>query len=151
MQLYHPYRLTVEWWSLTNIVQLLQPLLGGFLRRSRWCPLKRGFIVLNWKIFGYFSLHFRWVIHRPVKIAIGNGSEKSYIYFLTPSFCSFKRRISRSPPINVARVRILASTPYVGWVCCWFYFKKKTTLYSRTNQISSSSQVFFCKNRKICG
>ena len=21
---------------------------------------------------------------------------------------------------NVARVRILASTPYVGWVCCWF-------------------------------
>ena len=26
----------------------------------------------------------------------------------------------RSPPTNVARVRILASTPYVGWVCCWF-------------------------------
>ena len=25
-----------------------------------------------------------------------------------------------SPPSNVARVRILASTPYVGWVCCWF-------------------------------
>ena len=46
-------------------MQLLQPLLSGYLRRSRWCPLKRGFIVLNWKIFGYFSLHFRWVIHRP--------------------------------------------------------------------------------------
>ena len=26
----------------------------------------------------------------------------------------------RSPPTNVARVRILASAPYVGWVCCWF-------------------------------
>ena len=26
----------------------------------------------------------------------------------------------RLPPTNVARVRILASTPYVGWVCCWF-------------------------------
>ena len=26
----------------------------------------------------------------------------------------------RSPPINVARVQILASTPYVGWVCRWF-------------------------------
>ena len=26
----------------------------------------------------------------------------------------------RSPPTSVARVRILASTPYVGWVCCWF-------------------------------
>ena len=25
-----------------------------------------------------------------------------------------------SPPTNVARVRMLASTPYVGWVCCWF-------------------------------
>ena len=25
-----------------------------------------------------------------------------------------------SPPTNAARVRILASTPYVGWVCCWF-------------------------------
>ena len=25
-----------------------------------------------------------------------------------------------SPPTNVARVRILASTPYVGWVCCRF-------------------------------
>ena len=52
-------------------MQLLQPLLSGYLRRSRWCPLNRGFIVLNWKILGYFSLHFRWVIHRPVKIALG--------------------------------------------------------------------------------
>ena len=25
-----------------------------------------------------------------------------------------------SPPTNVARIRILASTPYVGCVCCWF-------------------------------
>ena len=40
--------------------------------------------------------------------------------FSTPPSCSFKRRMSRSPPTNVARVRILASTPYVGWVCCWF-------------------------------
>ena len=40
--------------------------------------------------------------------------------FSTPPSRSFKRRISRSPPTNVARVRILASTPYVGWVCCWF-------------------------------
>ena len=118
-------------------MQLLQPLLGGYLRRSRWCPLKRGFIVLNWKIFGYFSLHFRWVIHRPVKIAIGNGSEKSYIYFLTPSFCSFKRRISRSPPINVARVRILASTPYVGWVYCRF-----SPLHLAPRGFSTGTSVF---------
>ena len=26
----------------------------------------------------------------------------------------------RSPPSNVSRVRILASTSYVGWVYCWF-------------------------------
>ena len=25
-----------------------------------------------------------------------------------------------SPPTSVTRARILASTPYVGWVCCWF-------------------------------
>ena len=25
-----------------------------------------------------------------------------------------------SPPTNVPQVRILALTPYVGWVCCWF-------------------------------
>ena len=25
-----------------------------------------------------------------------------------------------SPPTNVALVHIPASTPYVGWVCCWF-------------------------------
>ena len=25
-----------------------------------------------------------------------------------------------SPPTIVVRVEILASTPYVGWVCCWF-------------------------------
>ena len=24
-----------------------------------------------------------------------------------------------SPPTSMARVRILPSTPYVGWVCCW--------------------------------
>ena len=24
------------------------------------------------------------------------------------------------PPSNVAWVRIMASTPYMGWVCCWF-------------------------------
>ena len=26
----------------------------------------------------------------------------------------------RSPPTKVAQVQILASTPYVGWVCSWF-------------------------------
>ena len=36
--------------------------------------------------------------------------EELHVFF-SPSSCSFKRRISRSPPINVARVRILASTP----------------------------------------
>ena len=27
----------------------------------------------------------------------------------------------RSPPTIVARVQIQAVTPYVCWVCCWFY------------------------------
>ena len=41
--------------------------------------------------------------------------------------CSQIRSVARvaqwwelSPPTNVAQVRILASTPNVGWVCCWF-------------------------------
>ena len=34
--------------------------------------------------------------------------------FFTPSSRFFKKRISRSPPINVARIRILASMSYVG-------------------------------------
>ena len=41
---------------------------------------------------------------------------------------SYKVRVAQwwehSPPVNVARVRILTSraiSPYVGWVCCWFY------------------------------
>ena len=36
----------------------------------------------------------------------------------------WERRVAQwwehSPPTNVARVWILASMPYVGWVCCWF-------------------------------
>ena len=30
------------------------------------------------------------------------------------------QRWEHSPPTNVARVQIPASTPCVGWVCCWF-------------------------------
>ena len=26
----------------------------------------------------------------------------------------------RSPPTNVARVRLQVAVSYVGWVCCWF-------------------------------
>ena len=44
-----------------------------------------------------------------------------------PTFLLFVKqgaRVARwwehSPPTNVAQVQILASTPYVGWVCCWF-------------------------------
>ena len=54
--------------------------------------------------------------------------QPSWWYFSSGSLCSrhfFSRSKSgagvtalASP--NVARVRILASTPYVGWVCCWF-------------------------------
>ena len=34
-------------------------------------------------------------------------------------FLSILQR-ERLPPTNVARVRVPALTPYVGWVCCWF-------------------------------
>ena len=38
--------------------------------------------------------------------------------------CHYWARVAQwwehSPSTDVARVQILASTPYVGWVCCWF-------------------------------
>ena len=38
--------------------------------------------------------------------------------------CHYWARVAQwwehSPSTHVARVQILASTPYVGWVCCWF-------------------------------
>ena len=52
-----------------------------------------------------------------------------------PALCCFKQKTIRSklfggqgwrsgethfPPTNVGRVQIPTSTPYVGWVCCWF-------------------------------
>ena len=120
------YRLTVECWSLTNIAQFLQPLLSahallsGYLGRSQRYPLNRGFTVLNWRISGYFSLHFRWVIHRPVEIAIGNGSEKSYMYFY-PFILFFQKTYLTlashqcGPGSNLG----VDAINYVGWVCCW--------------------------------
>ena len=51
------------------------------------------------------------------------------------------QRWNHSPPTNVARVQIPASTPYVGWVCCLFsplprrFFSGYSgfPLYSKTN------------------
>ena len=37
----------------------------------------------------------------------------------------------RSPPTNVARFQLPASTPYVGWVCCGFH--SGFPLFSKTN------------------
>ena len=55
----------------------------------------------------------------------------SMFFFKTEEECMFigcmyigeqwwRSRWEHSPPTNVARVQIRASTPYVGWVCCWF-------------------------------
>ena len=50
-----------------------------------------------------------------------------FIWLTVFSFSSLTQQRARvaqwwehSPPTNVARVQIPASTPYVGWVCCWF-------------------------------
>ena len=59
----------------------------------------------------------------------------------------------RLPPTNVARVQILASMPYVGWVCClfspllqevflrvlWFYPSPQKPTFSNSN--STRNQV----------
>ena len=102
------------------------------------------FSLLDWETTGYESawdLPYRSLMMARViylkniwlflsTLSLGNSStskdnhtkwigEELHVFFTPPSR-SLKRRISRSPPTNVARVRILASTPYVGWVCCWF-------------------------------
>ena len=53
------------------------------------------------------------------------GSQKRYVELMPfPIAVSCEARVEqwwvRSPPTYVARVQIPASTPYVGWVCCWF-------------------------------
>ena len=81
------------------------------LTMARMINLKNIWLFLSTRSLGNSSTskdnHTKWI------------GEELHV-FSTPPSRSFKRRISRSPPTNVARVRILASTPYVGWVCCWF-------------------------------
>ena len=77
----------------------------------------------DWKIFGYISLHVRWVIYRPVKIAIRNGYGKSYMYFL-PLHAVLSKGVSyaRLPAMRPADSNpgVDAGASYVGWVCCCF-------------------------------
>ena len=49
------------------------------------------------------------------------GKKRPMFLLRVPAFVFFFREQGweYSPSTNVARVRILASTPYVGWVCCW--------------------------------
>ena len=67
----------------------------------------------DWKIFGYFSLHVRWVIHRSAKITIRNGSEKSYMYFL-PLHSVLSKGVSRA---HVPAMWPAGSNPCVDVIC----------------------------------
>ena len=86
-------------------------------RISLRSPISKSY---GWKIFGYISLHVRWVIYRPVKITIRNGYVKSYMYFLPFMLFFQKAYLTLASQQCRPRVRILESTPCVGWVCCWF-------------------------------
>ena len=67
----------------------------------------------DWKIFGYFSLHVRWVIHRSAKITIRNGSEKSYMYFL-PLHAVLSKGVSHA---HVPAMWPVGSNPCVDVIC----------------------------------
>ena len=91
--------------------------------QSVWDPPYQSLMmarIIKLKNFDYFSLIVSWIIHRPVKNTIRNGSEKSYTYFLP-------LHLGRSAPTNVAR-RIPASTPYR---CMWVEFEFDSLLCSK--------------------
>ena len=76
--------------------------------------------------------HFFWVLKPGFNLQSGGGGtlrqskvthhkEGSYLrVYSNLGEQGMAQWWERSPPTNVARVRILASTPYMGWVCCWF-------------------------------
>ena len=57
----------------------------------------------------YFPLNFLYELLMSLRIMNHNFGEHRVAQWW-----------KHSPPTNVARVQIPASTPYVGWVCCWF-------------------------------
>ena len=67
----------------------------------------------DWKIFGYFSLHVRWVVHRSAKITLRNGSEKSYMYFL-PLHAVLSKGVSHA---HVPAMWPAGSNPCVDVIC----------------------------------
>ena len=48
-----------------------------------------------------------------------------------------------SPPTHVARVQISASTPYVGWVCCWFSSLLREGFFPGTPVFPSPQKLTF--------
>ena len=52
--------------------------------------------------------HLPWWLRKKLQTGEGSGEQ------------GMAQCWERSPPTSVARVQIPASTPYLGWVCCWF-------------------------------
>ena len=54
-----------------------------------------------------------------------NNTCRNRYFVKTGLFFMWGARVAQwwehSPPTDVARVQIPALTPYVGWVCCWFF------------------------------
>ena len=64
-----------------------------------------------WRVFGTKAMKSR-ILHFRASYYLG-----SIVIFGEQGVAQWW---ARSPPTNVARVQIPASTLYVGWVCCWF-------------------------------
>ena len=63
------------------------------------------------------------VLPLPQTVKLGSFTYKKNVMdviFRAPGEQGMAQWWERLPPTNVARVQIPASTPYVGWVCCWF-------------------------------
>ena len=79
-------------------------------RISLKSPISKSY---DWKIFGYISLHVRWVIYRPVKITIRNGYGKSDMYFL-PLHAVLSKGVSYA---HLPAMRPAGSNPGVDAIC----------------------------------
>ena len=79
-------------------------------RISLKSPISKSY---DWKIFGYISLHVRWVIYRPVKITIRNGYGKSDMYFL-PLHAVLSKGVSYA---RLPAMRPAGSNPGVDAIC----------------------------------
>ena len=88
-----------------------------------FCTIKPGFQILIRSLQSLKMLKktSQW-LKQSYEKQLWNGCNNLCLthHLITPRKARVAHWWEHSPPTIMARVQILASTPYVGWVCCWF-------------------------------